>query len=170
MNQTDGEVTVEMHGPDGKPKLVSTSTEELYHVKRHYGIVGRSTRVLRAKISGDDSGDDFVLKISYPEAFRIGEHDMIIRAKEIADNRGYILEHLPECVAWLNLPQYSTSTIRDALKVKGKSNSGRILRITAWKRLHPITDLVGKELWKAFWECYRCELTLFACLPILTGT
>ena len=87
MNQTDGEVTVEMHGPDGKPKLVSTSTEELYHVKRHYGIVGRSTRVLRAKISGDDSGDDFVLKISYPEAFRIAEHDIIIRAKEIADDR-----------------------------------------------------------------------------------
>jgi len=84
------------------------------------------------------------------------------------DDRGYILEHLPECVAWLDLPQYSTSTIRDALKVKGKLNSGRILRITAWKRLRPLTDLVGKELWKAFWECYRCELTLFAWLPILT--
>ena len=166
MNQTNSEVTVKMHGPDGKPKLVSTSMEESYHIKRHYGIVGRSTRVLSAKISGDDS-DDFVLKIPYPEVFRIAEHDMVIRAKDSADNRGYILEHLPECIASLDLPQYSTSTIRDALKVKGKANSGRILRITAWKRLRPLTDLVGKELWKAFWECHRCESTLFACLPSL---
>jgi len=149
---------------------VSTGTEESYHIKRRYGIVGRSTRVLRAKISGDESGDDFVVKISYPEAFRIAEHDMLIRSKEITNNRGYILEHLPECVASLDPPQYSTSTIRDSLKVKDKSNSGRILCITAWKRLRPLTDLVGKELWKAFWECYRCELKLFACLPILTGS
>jgi len=70
-----------------KPKLISTSTEESYNVKRHYGIVGCSTRVLRAKISGDDSGDDFVLKISYPEVFRIAEPDMLIRAKKIADKK-----------------------------------------------------------------------------------
>jgi len=92
---------------------------------------------------------------------------MVARARDMAADKTYVLEHLPECVASLNLPQHSTSVIRDALKVDKGSNSGRVLRITAWKRLCPLTDLVGDELWKAFWECYRCESSLFRLLSIL---
>jgi len=167
MKQTDSKVTVEMDGPDGDSKLISTSTDRLSYIRGRYGIVGRSTQVLRAKISGDDSDGDYVLKISYPEELRVPEHKMVARARDMAADKTYVLEHLPECVASLDLPQHSTSVIRDALKVDKGPNSGRVLRITAWKRLCPLTDLVGDELWKAFWECYRCESSLFPRLSIL---
>ena len=70
MKQTDSKVAVEMYGPDGESKLISTGTDQLSYIRGRYGIVGRSTQVLRAKISGDDSDGDYVLKISYPEELR----------------------------------------------------------------------------------------------------
>ncbi|KAF8875297.1 hypothetical protein BD779DRAFT_1563794 [Infundibulicybe gibba] len=39
--------------------------------------------------------------------------------------------------------------------------SDRVLRLIVFRRLYPITNLVGAEFWEAFWDCFRCHLDLW---------
>ncbi|KAF8881760.1 hypothetical protein BD779DRAFT_995636 [Infundibulicybe gibba] len=37
----------------------------------------------------------------------------------------------------------------------------RVLRWMVYRKLYPITDLIGEKFWRVFWECFRCHLHLW---------
>jgi len=142
--------------------------EKTGKVHDHYGIVGRATRVLRAESKSESlhprtnqtlKGLELVLKISWPEASRVPEGQIIEAAVKLGEHNDNVRDHLPDLISACDLEQYSTTTIRKALGINCRGP--RVLRVILFRRLYPITDLVGDEFWKAFWECFRCHCHLW---------
>ncbi|KAF8875292.1 hypothetical protein BD779DRAFT_1407512, partial [Infundibulicybe gibba] len=68
--------------------------------------------------------------------------------------------HLPDLIYTRDFNQYSTTHIRTLLGL-GTGDGERVLRWIVFRRLCPITDLVGAEFWRMFWECFHCHLHLW---------
>jgi hypothetical protein len=126
--------------------LVIKKTDKIHD---HYGIVGRATRVLEVKDLA------LVLKVYWPEASRVSEERTIEQAAIISDRVEDVKGHLPELIRSCDLENYSTDKIRNALGIA--SGGRRVLRVILFRKLYPITDLIGEEFWTVFWECFRCE-------------
>ena len=132
-------------------------------IRGHFGIVGRATQVLHATSESEDPRDvgkslkdvELVIKVYWPEASRVGEKEIIDKALEIAQHNDDVNGHIPDLICSHDYTKYSTNGIRTALGIENKGH--RVLRVMLFRRLYPITDLVGEEFWKAFWECFRCK-------------
>jgi Fungal protein kinase len=124
-------------------------------LRGHYGIVGRGTRVFIAESESTDprpdketlDGADLVLKTYWPETSRTPEDEIIGKAMEIGENNPHVEGHLPDLICLYDFVKRSTGIIRKQLGVATKGN--RIFRVMLSRRLYPITDLKGKEFWKA---------------------
>ena len=134
-------------------------------IRDHFGIVGRATRMLHATSQSMDprgiykslEDKELVLKVDWAEESRAGEAETIEKALQIAQQNDNVDGHLPDLICSHDFDEYSTKIIRKAFGIK--SNNHRVLRVMLFRRLYPITDLVGDKFWKTFWECFRCECT-----------
>lgn len=141
-------------------------------IRGHYGIKGRATQMLLAtSISADprdDSvgppgdkkksleGQELVVKVYWPEVARAGEAEIIEKALQIAGKSDF-KRHLPDLICSRDFDEYSMEVIRKAFGIKNKGH--RVLRVILFRRLYPITDLIGDQFWEAFWDCFRCKCT-----------
>jgi len=107
---------------------------------------------------------DLVVKVYWPEASRTGEAEIIKKACQIAEEDDDVKGHIPDLICSHDFKEHSTERIREAL---GISSKGRVLRVMLFRRLYPITELIGEEFWKAFWECFLCECTSAPCCNVL---
>jgi hypothetical protein len=132
-------------------------------LRGHFGLLGRGTHVLGARSNSADPRDvrknlkgmDLVVKVYWPETSRATEDEVIKVAQGIGATNENVKGHIPDLVRSHDFVEYSTYTFR---KLLGFNTDGvRVLRVILSRRLHPITDLVGDEFWKAFWECFRCK-------------
>ena len=113
---------------------------------------------------------NLVLKISWPEASRPSEWEIIGHAQMLGKNDEFIKGHIPVVEYARGLDRYSTHHIRNFLNLRANNNLGtRALRLTAMKRLRPIYDLDGKQFWDAFWQCVAC-MYLLESSPSITDT
>jgi len=106
---------------------------------------------------------DLVVKVYWPEASRTGEAEIIKKACQIAEEDDDVKGHIPDLICSHDFDKHPTKRIRDALDISSRGH--RILWVMLFRRLYPITNLVGNEFWKAFWECFVCECTL---APVVT--
>ena len=134
-------------------------------IRDHFGIVGRATRMLHATSQSMDprgiykslEDKELVVKVYWAEESRAGEAEIIEKALQIAQQNDDVKGHLPDLICSHDFDEYSTKVIRKAFGIETKSH--RVLRVMLFRRLYPITDLIGEPFWKAFWECFRCKRT-----------
>ena len=100
---------------------------------------------------------NLVLKVSWPEASRPSEWEIIGHAQTLGEGDKFIRGHIPVVEYARELDRYSTHHIRKFLNIPIDNTTGtRSLRLTVMKRLRPIYDLDGKQFWDAFWQCVAC--------------
>lgn len=143
-------------------------------MRDHCRIVGRATQMLPAISHSKDPRDvsetlgdvELVVKLYWPEASRVGEGEIIEKARQIAKQNDDVNRHIPDLICSHDFDEYSTKGIRTALGIV--SNGHRLLRVMLFRRLYPIPDLTGERFWKAFWECYLCKRTPTLYCNVLT--
>ena len=134
-------------------------------IRDHFGIVGRATRTLHATSQSMDprgiykslEDKELVVKVYWAEESRAVEAEIIEKALQIAQQNDDVKGHPPVLICSHDFDEYSTKVIRKAFGIETKSH--RVLRVMLFRRLYPITDLIGEPFWKAFWECFRCKYT-----------
>ncbi|KAF8875561.1 hypothetical protein BD779DRAFT_209435 [Infundibulicybe gibba] len=136
----------------------------------HYGLKGRCTQVLKTTSSSKDPRNrtktleavEMVSKLYWPQASRTPEAEILERARMAGEKaeHNHIKGHLPDLIYTRDFDQYSTNHIRDLLGMETEGGK-RVLRWIVYRKLYPITDLIGKEFWRIFWECFRCHLHLW---------
>ena len=105
---------------------------------------------------------NLVLKVSWPEASRPSEWEIIGHAQTLGKDDKFIKGHIPVVKYARELDRYSTRHIRKFLNLLADGDLGtRALRLTVMKRLRPIYDLDGKQFWDAFWQCVACTYASF---------
>ena len=109
---------------------------------------------------------ELVAKLYWPEASRVGEGEIIEKARQIAEQNKDVNGHIPDLICSHDFDEYSTKRIREALGIATEGH--RVLRVMLFRQLYPITDLTGKKFWKAFWECFNCKCTPAVCSNVLT--
>ncbi|KAH9990115.1 hypothetical protein BJV77DRAFT_919392, partial [Russula vinacea] len=97
-------------------------------------------------------------KVYWPEVVRAGEAEIIEKALQIA-GKSDLKRHLPDLICSRDFDEYSTEVFRKAFGIKTKGH--RVLRIILFRRLYPITDLIGDQFWNAFRDCFRCHYRLW---------
>ncbi|KAF8877422.1 hypothetical protein BD779DRAFT_1557532 [Infundibulicybe gibba] len=138
-----------------------------HKIRGHYGLRGRCTQVFETTSSSADprnreetlEGVGMVTKVSWPQKSRVPEGEMIEMARKVGAGNSCIEGHLPDLIFTRDFDQYSTKHIRTLLGLETEGE--RVPRMVVFRRLYPITDLVGEEFLKAFWECFRCHLHLW---------
>ena len=156
------------------PSAVEVDIDHSDKIRGHYGIVGRATQVLLASSESKDPRDadnslksmDVVVKVYWSEASQAGEGEIIERARQIAEQYEDVKGHIPDLICSHDFNEHSTKRIRDAIRIAPKGP--RVLRVMLFRRLYPITELIGEEFWKAFWECFVCGCTSAPCCNVLT--
>ncbi len=157
------------------PPSLSDVQVEINHTNKlrgRFGIVGRATEIFPAHSQSKDPRDadkslggmELVVKVYWAEASRAGEAEIIEEARRIAKRDDDVKGHIPDLICSHDFKEHSTERIREAL---GISSKGRVLRVMLFRRLYPITELIGEEFWKAFWECFLCECTSAPCCNVL---
>ncbi|KAF8881740.1 hypothetical protein BD779DRAFT_1788133 [Infundibulicybe gibba] len=134
----------------------------------YYRLRGRCTQMLKTTSSSKDPRDktknlegvEMVSKLYWPEESRISEVDALERARKVGETNEYIKGHLPDLIYTHDFDQYSTKYIRELFGIE-TGGGKRVLRWIAFRKLCPITNLVGDKFWRAFWECFRCHLHLW---------
>jgi hypothetical protein len=160
--------------PSSSSSPVEVKIIHTEQIHRHYGIKGRATQMFSGKSPSQDPRDadkslndmKLVVKVYWPEASRIGEADIIDKARKIAEQNADVNGHIPDLICSRDFGEYSTKNIRTALGIASEGH--RVLRVMVFRRLYPITDLIGEKFWKAFWECFLCECTSALCCNVLT--
>ncbi|KAF8877383.1 hypothetical protein BD779DRAFT_1475263 [Infundibulicybe gibba] len=159
---SDGDTFLHFNEPELQFKLSEKK------IRGHYGLKGRCTQILEATSNSQDPRDptdtlegvDMVAKLYWPQESRTPEAQILAEAHRVGKGNARIEGHLPELIYTRDFDQYSTKHIRALLDLES-DNSERILRLIIFRRLSPITDLIGAEFWKAFWECFCCHLDLW---------
>ena len=109
---------------------------------------------------------NLVLKVSWPEASRPSEWEIIGYAQTLGKQDKIIKGHIPVVEYARELDRYSTRHIREFLNIPTDITLGtRALRLTVMRRLRPIYDLDEKQFWEAFWQCVACMNPFFWQVP-----
>jgi len=156
-----------------KSPSVDVSLETILH--NHFRIVERA-RVACAKSQSTDPRDgrkkltdlDLVLKIYWPEESRMLEGQIVEEAAKCGEHNDHVKGHLPDLVCSYDLDGYSTANIRQTLGVAVEGC--RKLRVILFRRLYPITNLIGDRFWEVFWECFRCHHQEWSTMTSACGT
>ncbi|KAG1803457.1 hypothetical protein EV424DRAFT_1647590 [Suillus variegatus] len=130
-----------------------------------YGLQGRATNVVSVASEAltkkyDNLQDGMVAKIFWGEASRTSEPEILDKVDEIAKVHSSVKGHIPELL-WHYKFTNSTSAIREALGVPDPTTGSRILYILVFRKLKPITELYGRELFDVWYQCILCHLTLW---------
>ncbi|KAG1805969.1 uncharacterized protein BJ212DRAFT_796838 [Suillus subaureus] len=142
--------------------LLHTSHDESV---THYGLQGRATNVVPVTSDAlakkyESIQDGMVAKIFWGEANRTSEPEILKRVEEIAKAHDTVKDHIPELL-WHHTITNPTSAIREALGVPEPTMGSGVLYILAFRKLHPITKLHGKELFDVWYQCILCHVMLW---------
>lgn len=142
-----------------------------------HNLFSRATSVCPTTfITGNElAQNNMVAKISYPDATRMSEVDILLRAYKVADLPGEdgsrVRGHLPTLIAYSNdKPSLYADLIGETLKrsktVDKIRRRPRILRILLFVELRPISNLSDVQFMKAFWDCFLCTHFTFSPWPV----
>jgi hypothetical protein len=143
-------------------------------LRDHFGMVGRATEMLHATSQSKNPRDvhkslgdmELVVKVYWPEASQVGEAQIICEAQRIAQESDNVMGHLPDLINSHDFVEYSMKGIQTVFGIMTEGH--RLLRVMLFCQLYPITDLIGKKFWKAFWDCFRCMyIQSLYCCPML---
>ncbi|KAG2051452.1 hypothetical protein BDR06DRAFT_589387 [Suillus hirtellus] len=142
--------------------LLHTSDDERV---THYGLQGRATNVVPVTSEAltkkyGNIEDGMVAKIFWGEASRTSEPEILKKVEEIAKRHPTVEGHIPQLL-WHHKFTNPTSAIREALGVPEPTTGCRVLYILVFRKLRPITQLHGKELFDVWYQCILCHLTLW---------
>ncbi|KAI6000221.1 hypothetical protein F5J12DRAFT_264809 [Pisolithus orientalis] len=139
---------------------------ELYGKKQpHMGLAGRGTNVMDVTCEGLMPGnskkkaDELVAKIYWAEEARVLEEVILRRVMAIADPT--VRGHVPDLRFAKRFP-VSTSTIREALGLENPDKGSRTLILLVSKKLSPVYELPGDEMFDAWRQCVLCHYTLWS--------
>jgi hypothetical protein len=125
-------------------------------LRRPYGIVGRGSFVLRA--TSTSGGPPLVAKLSWPEASRTSEAEILDTIKEKASHLPEVTDHILHYSAKKST-DYSTSHIRGRLGLD--TEGARKLTIIVFEELDgDISELDGLEMWDVAYQLDKCEYFL----------
>lgn len=150
---------------DGNPEEVKTGEADSGDTDngedRVRGALDEARDAYRKACDDIIKAHNLVLKISWPETSRIPEWMIVAHAQTLGETDEFIRGHVPDVKYGRNFDQYSTQRIRNFLKLQHDERVGtRTLRLIVMKRLRPIHDLNGEQLWDAFWQCFTCTFSL----------
>ncbi|KAG1893871.1 uncharacterized protein F5891DRAFT_1256959 [Suillus fuscotomentosus] len=133
--------------------LLHTSHDERV---THYGLQGRSTNVVpitsESLTKKHSIFQDVMVKIIWREASRTSEPDILGKVKETAEAHDTVKDHTPQLL-WHHKFTNPTSVIQEALGVPEPTTGSRVLYILVFRKLLPITQLHGKELFDVWRQC-----------------
>ncbi|KAG1869228.1 hypothetical protein C8R48DRAFT_570851, partial [Suillus tomentosus] len=98
-------------------------------------------------------------KLFWPEEAHQSEPEILEEVYKIAKGDLDVLGHVPEMVWFRKFEDTSTMIIRKALGIDDAGS--RVLYITVFRKLHPITTLSGEEFLLAWWEFVKCHRALW---------
>ena len=138
--------------------------------RRSMSVCGRNTNVLRAKNREPDveplesiEENDLVMKLCWPGVDDQNEVAVLKEAEKLAQSISLIDGHIPELVAYADLPGWNanTGTIRKFLSKSGDDvEGGRTMRIMIFKRLVPIDHLDTDAMFQAYCDTMFCEYSI----------
>jgi hypothetical protein len=102
-------------------------------------------------------GNDYVVKICWPEDDWTSEVDVLKKAREYGEETDLVRNHIPDMVCYLD-PTWmcsSTKTIRHFLDLP--TEGSRVLRIIVFRRLTAINALKEEQMLTVYLQCFFCE-------------
>ncbi|KAG8893031.1 hypothetical protein FRB99_002236 [Tulasnella sp. 403] len=160
-------------------------------IRDYYGLQGCATFVYKAAPQDPSTtslgNKDLVTKITWPDMSRQPEASIISQVVERAEHRkktsnpgmqhpypnmedpNAVLKYLPSIRRWQDFPKYNMQNVRRELGICPGSesesckcrNQRRILHVTVFNYLEPITALEGLEFLRVFLECFKCHFYLW---------
>jgi hypothetical protein len=97
-----------------------------------------------------------VAKIHWTQEARISEEEILNEVKGVAENHEAVRGHVPILLLAKRLT-VSTSTIRNALGLEDPDKGSRTLFLLVFKKLSPMKELQGNELFDAWRHCVLCK-------------
>jgi len=144
-------------------------------VHNGFNLVGRSTSAAGARDSADGvpprtkdirSGNNMIVKFSWPEETRANEVEIVAKAKRIGETNKLVGDHIPEVLGNID-PPYLTCSTRIIRKFLGLDTAGaRVLRVIVFPRLKELRYLDEENMLMAFLDCFFCEV--FRDLHVIT--
>ncbi|KAG8915210.1 hypothetical protein FRC02_004636 [Tulasnella sp. 418] len=154
----------------------------------HWGIQGRATNILEVKALSLPSlippglkerleTQGMVAKLLWAQSKRVWESKILQeipkRIKDLSEeDREAVEGHIPDMIASKAFPDCETRIIRNDLGIPVKDIENRVLIMSVFRKLRPITELEGDEFWRAFWDCVlckstaRCPITLYVLMSV----
>lgn len=151
-------------------ETVKVKVDETF-IHRPYVFLGRGTQVYPVSVVGHPELHA-IAKISWIEDVRDSEVEVLAKAwevaREVAREDATVRGHIPEVIAFRDYPQFATGKIRKSLEIVPETGSrrttSRVLRVTIFLRLDPLTSLVGEAFLRAFFDCFQCMFLLHSML------
>ncbi|KAG2132312.1 uncharacterized protein EDB93DRAFT_911016 [Suillus bovinus] len=166
LDNTDKD-THDKEGQDKKKRVNLTSDKRT----AHFGLRGRATTgfpvktrskalsaLLRFSHSLNES-TELVAKLFWPEEAQQSEPEILEEVYKIATQDLAVLGHVPDMVWFHKFEESSTATIRKALGINDAGS--RVLYIIVFRKLDPITTLIGEEFLLAWWEVVKGHRALW---------
>ncbi|KAI5994272.1 hypothetical protein F5J12DRAFT_896793 [Pisolithus orientalis] len=147
---------------------VDGCTLELYGKSDpHMVLAGRGTNVMDVTCEGPmsvnskEKADELVAKIYWAEEARVPEEYILNRIEEAGKHDDTIRGHVPD-LRFTKRFSVSTSIIRKALGLKNPDKGSRVLVLLVSKKLSPVYELPGDEMFDAWRQCVLCHYTLWS--------
>ncbi|KAI6118354.1 hypothetical protein F5141DRAFT_1212270 [Pisolithus sp. B1] len=136
--------SLEVIFPDEQGRDIDITLELLSDERvAHIGLTGRSTNVFPAKSKALRYEDDMVAKVFWAEESRRSEPEILQKVYEIATWNEDVKGHVPHMVHHYVFWDTSTAVIRNRLGLK--PDGARVLYLILFRKLMPITKLVGTD-------------------------
>ncbi|KAI0308808.1 hypothetical protein OF83DRAFT_1089525, partial [Amylostereum chailletii] len=141
------ETLLPSNDPDKPTRTVITPAKTiLVHwdkpIHTRYQLFGRATQVYAATEEG--SGDELIVKVSFPDKYRVSESRIIRIAQhaEVEENEIFKIEdHLPNLICTMDVPCSDTGDIRDSVGLM-KTDKGfarrRVARVSVFEKIEEI--------------------------------
>ncbi|KAG8915659.1 hypothetical protein FRC02_004400 [Tulasnella sp. 418] len=142
----------------------------------HWGIQGRATNILEVKalslpplipsrLKERLETQGMVVKLSWAQSKRVRESEIIQeiskRIKKLSEEDQDAIEgHIPDMITSNTFPAFETRNIRNDLGIAVEDIENRVLIMSVFRKLRPITELEGDEFWRAWWDCVLCKSTI----------
>ncbi|KIJ10548.1 hypothetical protein PAXINDRAFT_101973 [Paxillus involutus ATCC 200175] len=127
---------------------------------RGTGVVDVTCENLELEKPPEEAEGGMVAKIYWAEEARTSEETILDKVKEVAGNDEAVRGHVPILLLAKKFP-VSTSTIRKALGLDDPDKGSRTLFLLVFKKLSPIEELQGDELFDAWRQCVLCHYILW---------
>ncbi|KAG8946135.1 hypothetical protein FRC03_001474 [Tulasnella sp. 419] len=144
---------------------------------RHWGIQGRATNILEvkpecfppcipSKLKEQLECQGMVGKLLWVQSKRVLESEILeeIPKRMVGipeEDQAAVKGHIPDLIASKTFPECETRKIREDLGIDVEDIENRVLILSIFRKLKPITELEYDDFWRAWWDCVLCHLVLW---------